>query len=31
MVFKTQKDEQRVLIANSNIVTHWAKWENFNE
>ena len=30
-VFKTHKDAPRVLIANSNIVPHWATWEHFNE
>lgn len=30
-VFKTHKDAPRVLIANSNIVPHWANWEHFNE
>ncbi|MES2907133.1 MAG: urocanate hydratase [Pseudomonadota bacterium] len=29
-VFKTQKDAPRVLIANSNLVPHWATWEHFN-
>ncbi len=28
-VFKTHPDAPRVLIANSNIVAHWATWENF--
>jgi urocanate hydratase len=30
-VFKTHKDAPRVLIANSNLVPHWATWEVFNE
>ncbi len=30
-VFKTHQDAPRVLIANSNIVPHWANWEHFNE
>ena len=30
-VFETHKDAPRVLIANSNIVPHWANWEKFNE
>ena len=30
-VFKTHKDAPRVLIANSNLVPHWATWEHFNE
>lgn len=30
-VFKTHKDAPRVLIANSNIVPHWANWHHFNE
>ena len=30
-VFKTHKDAPRVLIANSNIVPHWANWDHFNE
>ena len=30
-VFKTHADAPRVLIANSNIVPHWATWEKFNE
>ena len=30
-VFKTHRDAPRVLIANSNLVPHWATWENFNE
>ena len=30
-VFKTHHDAPRVLIANSNIVPHWATWEHFHE
>lgn len=30
-VFKTHSDAPRVLIANSNLVPHWATWENFHE
>ncbi len=30
-VFATHKDAPRVLIANSNLVPHWATWEHFNE
>lgn len=30
-VFRTHKDAPRVLIANSNLVPHWANWEHFNE
>lgn len=30
-VFKTYKDSPRVLIANSNLVPHWANWKHFNE
>ncbi len=29
-VFKTHADAPRVLIANSNIVPHWANWDTFN-
>lgn len=29
-VFKTHVDAPRVLIANSNLVPHWANWEHFN-
>jgi len=29
-VFQTHKDAPRVLIANSNLVPHWANWEHFN-
>ena len=28
-VFRTHKDAPRVLIANSNIVPHWANWDPF--
>ncbi len=30
-VFRTHEDAPRVLIANSNLVPHWADWEHFNE
>jgi urocanate hydratase len=30
-VFKTHPDAPRVLIANSNLVPHWATWEYFRE
>jgi urocanate hydratase len=30
-VFQTHKDAPRVLIANSNLVPHWATWDHFNE
>jgi len=30
-VFKTHSNAPRVLIANSNLVPHWASWEHFNE
>ncbi|MGB7261717.1 MAG: urocanate hydratase [Albidovulum sp.] len=30
-VIKTHKDAPRVLIANSNLVPHWATWDHFNE
>ena len=30
-VFETHKDAPRVLIANSNLVPHWATWEKFHE
>ena len=30
-VFPTHADAPRVLIANSNLVPHWANWEHFNE
>jgi urocanate hydratase len=31
VIFKTHKDAPRVLIANSNLVPHWATWEHFDE
>jgi urocanate hydratase len=30
-VFRTHADAPRVLIANSNLVPHWATWDKFNE
>ena len=30
-VIKTHTDAPRVLIANSNLVPHWATWDHFNE
>ena len=30
-VFKTHSNAPRVLIANSNLVPHWATWDHFNE
>ncbi|WP_165481415.1 urocanate hydratase [Legionella brunensis] len=30
-VFTTHENAPRVLIANSNLVPHWANWEHFNE
>ncbi|ETF00997.1 urocanate hydratase [Advenella kashmirensis W13003] len=30
-VFQTHNDAPRVLIANSNLVPHWANWDHFNE
>ena len=30
-VFRTHKDAPRVLIANSNLVPHWANWDHFSE
>ena len=30
-VFRTHSDAPRVLIANSNLVPHWANWDKFNE
>lgn len=30
-VFKTHRNAPRVLIANSNLVPHWATWKHFNE
>jgi len=29
-VFRTHRDAPRVLLANSNLVPHWATWEHFN-
>ena len=29
-IFKTHADAPRVLIANSNLVPHWATWDHFN-
>ena len=29
-IFKTHPDAPRVLIANSNLVPHWADWDHFN-
>src|ERR1700733_5262477 len=29
-IFRTHTDAPRVLIANSNLVPHWANWEKFN-
>src|SRR6187397_3181036 len=31
VIFKSHKDAPRVLIANSNLVPHWATWEHFHE
>ncbi|HET9588436.1 MAG TPA: urocanate hydratase [Anaerolineales bacterium] len=31
VVFKSHGDAPRVLIANSNLVPHWATWEHFDE
>lgn len=31
VVFKSHPDAPRVLIANSNLVPHWANWEHFDE
>ena len=31
MVAKTHTEAPRVLIANSNLVPHWANWQHFNE
>src|SRR5512136_26541 len=31
VVFKTHPDAPRVLIANSNLVPHWATWEHFDK
>ena len=30
-VFRTHVDAPRVLLANSNLVPHWATWEHFNQ
>jgi urocanate hydratase len=30
-VFRTHRDAPRVLIANSNLVPHWATWDHFND
>ncbi len=30
-VFRTHSEAPRVLIANSNLVPHWANWNHFNE
>ncbi|UOR15825.1 urocanate hydratase [Qipengyuania aquimaris] len=30
-VFRTHSDAPRVLIANSNLVPHWANWDHFSE
>ena len=30
-IFRTHTDAPRVLIANSNLVPHWATWEHFHE
>jgi len=30
-IIKTHGDAPRVLIANSNLVPHWANWDHFNE
>ncbi|SLN70938.1 Urocanate hydratase [Roseovarius albus] len=30
-IVRTHKDAPRVLIANSNLVPHWANWDHFNE
>ncbi|GAA4878415.1 urocanate hydratase [Ferrimonas pelagia] len=30
-IFKTHANAPRVLIANSNLVPHWANWDHFNE
>ncbi|QPC43181.1 urocanate hydratase [Kaustia mangrovi] len=30
-IFRTHEDAPRVLIANSNLVPHWADWDHFNE
>lgn len=30
-IFKTHANSPRILIANSNLVPHWATWQHFNE
>ena len=30
-IFRTHEDAPRVLIANSNLVPHWATWEHFHQ
>ena len=30
-VFRTHEDAPRVLLANSNLVPHWASWQHFHE
>ncbi len=30
-IFRTHEDAPRVLLANSNLVPHWATWEHFSE
>ena len=30
-IFRTHADAPRVLIANSNLVPHWADWDHFNK
>jgi urocanate hydratase len=30
-IFQTHADAPRVLLANSNLVPHWATWEHFNQ
>ncbi|NIJ19392.1 urocanate hydratase [Sphingomonas naasensis] len=30
-IFRTHEDAPRVLLANSNLVPHWANWQHFNE
>ncbi|MFN6976992.1 MAG: urocanate hydratase [Gemmobacter sp.] len=30
-IFRTHPDAPRVLIANSNLVPHWATWDHFND
>ena len=30
-IFETHKNAPRVIIANSNIVPHWANWDTFND